>query len=85
MNKTGVDLPHNLVPSLHVVFSAIIVFAIVEGMNKKATKIFTWGWLFLLCLSTLLVHQHHVLDVVTGLFIAVLFRIYYYLGDSTHA
>lgn len=81
----SIDLPHNLVPSLHVIFSAIIVFAIVEGMNKKAAKVCTWVWLFLLCLSTLLVHQHHVLDVITGLLIAVLFRTYYNFGDSKHA
>lgn len=67
-----IDLPHNLVPSLHVVFSAIIIFSILETMETRLSKSFFWLWLILLCLSTLLVHQHHLLDVITGLLIAIL-------------
>lgn len=77
-----IDLPHNLVPSLHVIFSAIIVFALLYGMKNNVAKILTWVWLALLCLSTLLVHQHHLLDVITGLLIAVFFRIYYKNGEK---
>ena len=77
-----IDLPHNLVPSLHIVFSAIIVFALLEGMENIAARIVIWLWLILLCLSTLLVHQHHLLDVITGLLIAALFRIYYKKGEK---
>jgi len=29
-----------------------------------------------------LVHQHHLLDVITGLLIAALFRIYYKKGEK---
>lgn len=72
-----VDLPHNLVPSLHVVFSAIIVFALLEGMTNFGSKLLLWVWLILLCLSTLLVHQHHLLDVITGLLIASIFNNFY--------
>lgn len=71
------DLPHNLVPSLHVVFSTIIVFSILETMQALISKLFFQGWLMLLCLSTLLVHQHHFLDVLTGVFIGVFIRKYY--------
>lgn len=77
-----IDLPHNLVPSLHVVFSAIIVFSLLQGMKKSSSKILTWMWLILLCLSTLLVHQHHLLDVIAGLLIAVFFRTYYKKGEK---
>ncbi len=72
-----IDLPHNLVPSLHVVFSAAITFALLEGIASREAKIALWLWLALLCLSTLLVHQHHVLDVIGGLLIAVLSYLYY--------
>jgi len=73
----NVDHPHNLVPSLHVIFSAIIVFALLEGTKKNHTKILFILWLTVLCLSTLLVHQHHLLDVISGLLIAVIFYKFY--------
>jgi membrane-associated phospholipid phosphatase len=75
-----IDLPHNLVPSLHVVFSVIIALSISEGIDKPAARLALWVWLTLVCLSTLLVHQHHLLDVVTGLSIAVAFNFYFKRG-----
>lgn len=78
----SLDLPHNLVPSLHVVYSTIIILAILENMRSFVSKSIFLGWLILLCLSTLLVHQHHLLDVITGLFIAVLIRKYYGKGEK---
>ncbi len=59
------DAPHNLVPSLHVAWSCTAVLA----ASRKATGWFLWvlyGWLLLISLSTLFVHQHHLLDVMTG-------------------
>lgn len=72
-----IDLPHNLVPSLHVVFSVIIAFSIAAGISKPLLRWALWGWLALLCMSTLLVHQHHVLDVVTGIGVAFAFNRYF--------
>ena len=72
-----IDLPHNLVPSLHVVFSAIIILSISAGISNPAARLIVWAWLALLCLSTLLVHQHHLLDVVSGLLIAAGFNLYF--------
>jgi membrane-associated phospholipid phosphatase len=80
----SIDLPHNLVPSLHVVFSAVIALAVLEGVSHSVAKIALWLWLGLLCMSTLLVHQHHLLDVVSGLLIAVL-SYYYYLSRKSYA
>lgn len=76
------DLPHNLVPSLHVVFSAIIIFALLRGTNGPGLRLGLGVWLALLCLSTLLVHQHHLLDVFAGLLIAFLFSKYYRKGEK---
>jgi membrane-associated phospholipid phosphatase len=73
----AVDLPHNLVPSLHVVYSAIIALSLAEGISNPMTRLALWAWLALLCLSTLLVHQHHLLDVVTGLVVALAFNLYF--------
>ncbi len=73
-NMFAIDLPHNMVPSLHVVFSALILLAIYDAVRNLAGKIIVLGWLFLLSLSTILVHQHHLLDVATGLLVAQIFR-----------
>lgn len=79
-----IDLPHNMVPSLHVVFSTILVLSILKNLHTFRSKSLLWGWLILICLSTLLVHQHHLLDVITGLLIAVL-TIKYYAKGEKHA
>lgn len=73
-NMFAVDLPHNMAPSLHVTFSALILFALSDGPQPRLAKIIFWGWLVLLCASTVLVHQHHLLDVATGLLVAITFR-----------
>ncbi|WP_078119792.1 phosphatase PAP2 family protein [Thiosocius teredinicola] len=64
------DAPHNLVPSLHIVFATIAVSACGEGA-PRAIKTALWAWLACIAASTLLTHQHHVLDVATGLLIAL--------------
>ena len=76
-----VDMPYNLVPSLHVVFSAIITLAITDTLRSMQIKSVWWGWLSLICLSTLLIHQHHLLDLVGGLAVAWIFRILSKKGD----
>jgi membrane-associated phospholipid phosphatase len=64
-----VALRHNMVPSLHVALSALCALAF-------ATRAWTLGkalltiWVGLIALSTLLIHQHHVVDVVTGFALA---------------
>ena len=73
-NLFSVDMPYNMVPSLHVIFSALIVFAITDNSRTKLVKSAWWGWLILICMSTLLVHQHHLLDLIAGLVVAWLFR-----------
>lgn len=67
------DQPFNLVPSLHVVYSAAIVFAVMARAGF-GQRLFFAGWLALIAVSTLLVHQHHLLDVVAGLALASLMR-----------
>ena len=67
----SLDHPHNLVPSLHVVYSAAISLAIFRRVALPG-RVFLASWLALLMASTLLVHQHHVVDVVTGAALALL-------------
>ena len=79
-NLFAVDLPHNMVPSLHVTFSALILFALLEGPRSLLARALFASWLVLICASTVLVHQHHLLDVVTGLLLAIIF--YRVIGEG---
>lgn len=67
----AVDQPHNLVPSLHVAFSALILLTLIRHATSAGVKALLATWLVLLCSSTILVHQHHLLDIAAGLFVAV--------------
>ena len=65
----ALDAPHNLAPSLHIVFSTIAVLACAQDAPWPA-RLGLWAWLMAIAASTLLTHQHHVLDVATGLLVA---------------
>lgn len=73
-NLFSIDLPHNMVPSLHVVFSALIILSIIDAESRTWLKNIFYGWLVLICSSTIFVHQHHLLDVAGGLLISWLVR-----------
>jgi membrane-associated phospholipid phosphatase len=72
----AIDKPFNLVPSLHVVYSAAIILAIAGRLGKTG-RIALFGWLALVLASTILIHQHHLLDVCTGLVLALLMHSYW--------
>lgn len=59
------NLDYNLVPSLHVAMS-IVCIELFSRHAGLAGKIALRGWGLLIAASTLLTHQHHLLDVVTG-------------------
>ncbi|MHC5211437.1 MAG: phosphatase PAP2 family protein [Planctomycetota bacterium] len=59
------DRPHNLVPSLHISYSALIIVSLVAGTGRRTLWIF-FIWLALICVAVVLVHQHHVVDVLGG-------------------
>jgi membrane-associated phospholipid phosphatase len=73
-NMFAVDMPHNMVPSLHVVFSALILLALTGATTSESYRLFWYGWLLVICASTMLVHQHHLIDVIAGLALAFLLR-----------
>lgn len=78
----SLDHPHNMVPSLHVVYSALIVSSMASAATSRRLQGFWWLWLIVLCCSTLFVHQHHLLDVVSGLLVAIVFRQWTRIGGS---
>ncbi len=69
------DHPHNLAPSLHVAYSTAIVLSIAIHIGNFA-RYMLYGWLIFLALSTLLIHQHHLIDVISGAAMAVLINLW---------
>lgn len=61
----SLDQPHNLVPSLHIGYSTVILLFSREGA-KDRWYIFLHVWTLAIYASVLLTHQHHVIDIVTG-------------------
>jgi membrane-associated phospholipid phosphatase len=64
------NLTYNLVPSLHVAFTVVCV-AIFSGRAPAAGRMLLWLWAAMIAASTVLIHQHHLLDVATGWLLAV--------------
>lgn len=65
------DKPHNLFPSFHVIFSTLMLFPFARNCKTSFFKYFWYILSFAIDLSILFVHQHHVIDLVAGLFIGV--------------
>ncbi len=59
------NLTYNLVPSLHVAF-AVICASMLSKHASRPGRIGLWLWASLIAASTVLTHQHHLLDVAAG-------------------
>jgi membrane-associated phospholipid phosphatase len=60
-----VALAHNLAPSLHVGMTVVFV-AVYSRRAAALGKSLLWLWALAMGVSTLLLHQHYVLDIVSG-------------------
>lgn len=69
----NIDRPYNLVPSLHVIWSAAIALACAD-FARPAMRIALLAWLCVIVASTVLVHQHHLIDVIAALAIVFVLR-----------
>jgi membrane-associated phospholipid phosphatase len=69
----GVDRPYNLVPSLHVIFSTAIALACADVLRPPARAALL-AWLAVIVASTVLVHQHHLIDVAAALAVVFVLR-----------
>lgn len=65
-----IDQPFNLFPSLHITYSCLTVFAIVDQTTNKIFHYFLIIWLILIGFSVVLVHQHHLFDIFSGFILA---------------
>jgi membrane-associated phospholipid phosphatase len=65
----GMALRYNLVPSLHVAMGCVCLAAYADRCGATG-KVLLAAWAAAIALSTLLTHQHHLLDVAAGLALA---------------
>ncbi len=59
------DMPSNYVPSLHVAYGTLLALACAKDVPLR-TQVALFSWLALMSTSTLLTHQHYMLDAVSG-------------------
>lgn len=64
-----VDYPHNLLPSLHVGFTLTWVLVLKKHLSSLQYLALLL-WALLVCFSVVLTHQHHILDIVSGLMLS---------------
>jgi membrane-associated phospholipid phosphatase len=60
-----INLRYNMAPSLHVALTIATVAILARGCRMPAAALL-WSWGVLICISTILTHQHHLIDIVTG-------------------
>lgn len=65
------DKPYNQLPSLHVAFCILFWHTLRLQLPPGTGRIFLAGWLALMAASTLFTYQHHVLDIVGGIALAL--------------
>jgi membrane-associated phospholipid phosphatase len=65
------NLDYDLVPSLHVALSVACITAFCTHTGVVGRTVL-WIWATAIALSTLLTHQHHVIDVAAGWLLATL-------------
>ena len=72
------NLDHNDMPSLHVAL-AVLCVAVLARKAGPAGKGALWIWAAAVSVSTLVTHQHHVLDVATGVLLGLVGAYGFYL------
>ena len=65
------NLTYNLIPSLHVALTVTCIAA-MSARASAGMRMVLWCWATGVALSTLLLHQHHVVDVLSGWLLAIL-------------
>jgi membrane-associated phospholipid phosphatase len=63
------NLTYSLLPSLHVAL-AVACVAAFAGHARPGGKVLLWAWAAAIAVSSVLIRQHHVLDVVAGWLLA---------------
>jgi PAP2 superfamily protein len=69
----SVDGRANAVPSFHVIYTSTILLALMDVATPRLRILYAL-WLIVVCASTVLTHRHHLLDVASGIAIALAAR-----------
>ena len=69
----SVDGRANAVPSFHVIYTSTILLALMDVATPRLRILYAL-WLIVICASTVLTHRHHLLDVASGLAMAIAVR-----------
>ena len=70
----SIDTPTNVCPSIHVsssVAAGIVVWRSDRLKNRYRFRILSTIWVILICLSTLFVKQHSVIDLLCGILVSL--------------
>lgn len=70
-NTLTLDLPYNQFPSLHVSL-ALILLPVFRNRASSIAKPLVSIWFALIVVSTVLVYQHHLIDIAGGMLVAAL-------------
>ena len=74
----SLDKPHNLFPSLHITFSTLSVMMLWQPRVPIWFKRVLGIWLFLICVSVLTTHQHHLADILGGFVLSgICYRLFF--------
>lgn len=66
-----INLNNNDFPSLHVCLAYTAVMIALKSQGLVISLIF-YSWATMIAISTLLIHEHHLLDVIGGILLALL-------------
>jgi hypothetical protein len=69
----AIDARYNAVPSFHVIYTASILLALFDVSGRRLRLVWV-TWLVIVCASTVLTHRHHLVDVASGLAVALAVR-----------
>jgi membrane-associated phospholipid phosphatase len=67
----SLEMPHNLLPSLHIACATLLIAAIRKNSASRWIRLGLVLWGMVICVAVVLVHQHHVLDVASGLLLGL--------------
>lgn len=68
----SVDSPTNVCPSIHVATTCTLTYALCSMTDSKKNRFLYILWAVLICVSTLLIKQHSIIDVISGFLFGIL-------------
>jgi hypothetical protein len=66
----NLNLDYNMVPSLHVALSVCCIGSYAQHASA-GIRMLLWTWAGAIAVSTVLTHQHHIIDAVSGWLVGI--------------